>query len=471
MKKFTQIAIILALFIPFFTANAQINENFDPNYIISDDEVLDSTSMTKEEIRQFLVAKNGYIAGYSCPNPDGKMMTAAEIIYDRAVTNQVNPKFLLVLLQKEQGLIEDPNPSQGNLDWATGYGCPDGGGCNTRWKGLWKQVNSASLQFRDYMDNPQLYTYRAGGTYTFTNPYSAYGDGVTLVTPVNQATAALYNYTPHVFNGNYNFYILWHKYFDRNSYPDGSLLQAKGEPGVWLIQDGKKRPFTSRGALTSRFDEKKIIAVEKSDLDKYEKGVPIKYAQYSLLQSPAGENYLIVDDKKRLIENSKVFKAIGFNPDELITVSWDDINSYTNGKPVTATSTYPTGALVQNKQTGGIYWVSEGEKAPLLDRIFLTTKFKHKKIQKADTKELDTYPTISAVKFDDGDLLKSTSANEPGVYLISNGEKRAFNSGETFEKLGYKWENITNVPSKILSMYPTGLPIKLTNIAGASSSN
>jgi len=36
----------------------------------------------------------------------------------------------------EQSLIEEESPTQRQLDWATGYGCPDGGSCNPRWQGF-----------------------------------------------------------------------------------------------------------------------------------------------------------------------------------------------------------------------------------------------------------------------------------------------------------------------------------------------
>jgi len=306
------------------------------------------------------------------------------------------------------------------------------------------------------MDNPQLYTYKAGGTYTFTNPYGTISQEPTIVTPVNQATAGLYNYTPHVYNGNYNFYKIWQRYFTR-SYFDGSLLQAQGEVGVWLIQDGKKRPFLSKGALTSRFDIKKVIQVNKSDLDKYETGAPIKFAQYSLIRSPRGTVFLLVDDKKRGFTSGEAFRKMGFNPTEVIDASWDDINVYSNGVPITATSTYPTGALLQNKITGGVYWVIEGTKAPLIDRIFLSTKFSKKKIIPTSQEELAVYQTIDPILFGDGELLKSNLSSS--VFVISEGKKRAIISAKIFEQLGYKWENIITVSPKILYLYAEGDPI------------
>ena len=200
MKKIIIPALAVFLTIAGYPVFAQdINPNFNPNYIISDSEVLDHTSMTLEEIKAFVNSQEGALKNYSVTADDGKTVSAAEVIYDRAVTNKVNPKFLLVLIQKEQSLLTDTAPKQSQYDWAAGYGCPDTGGCNPRWQGFYKQINSAALQFRSYMDEPRLYKYQAGATYTFTNTNKADA----AVTPANQATAALYNYTPHVYNGNY----------------------------------------------------------------------------------------------------------------------------------------------------------------------------------------------------------------------------------------------------------------------------
>jgi len=453
---------------------------FNPNYIISDAEILDFTSMSLQSIKDFLRNKGSFLYNYTCPNANGIIKSAAEIIYDAAVNNYdcaeanvgenpteaekkakcipvtINPKFLLVLLQKEQSLIDDPSPSQKHLDWATGYGCPDSGTCNLRWQGLGKQINSASLQFFDYMINPNYYTYKIGQTYTLTNPYAVNREETTMVTPANQATAALYNYTPHVYNGNYNFWKLWQQYFSR-SYPDGSLLQAEGEVGVWLIQDGKKRPFLTYGALVSRFDPNKIIEVNKADLDAYEKGTSIRFPQYSLIRSPRGTIFLLVDDKRRGFTSGEAFRKMGFNPEEVVDASWQDINTYAEGEPITATSTYPTGALLQDNSTGGVYWVIEDTKAPLWDPIFLKTEFKNKKIIAVSPEELDQYQTIRPVIFNDGELVKSS--NTAAVYVIANGKKRPIVSGKVFEGLGYKWKNIIIISPTVLYLYEEGEPI------------
>jgi hypothetical protein len=468
MKRINTLAILLVSLVIIFGAAKNsyaqqlIDPDFDPNYIISDAEILNNNSMSSNDIQQFLKNKGSYLSAYNITNPTtGQTETTAQAIYDICQTNKISPRFVLVLLQKEQGLIEDSNPSQGNLDWACGYGCPDGGGCNSRWQGLWKQINSATLQFYDYMMNPGEYDYQKGNTYTFNNTCSAYNNPLSsIITPYNIATAALYNYTPHVFNGNYNFYTLWQKYFARN-YPDGSLLQIKGDKKVWLIQEGKKRPFASISVLASRFNINQIIQVEKSDMDKFSTSTPIKFSNYSLVRSPRGTVYLLVDNEKRGFTSKAVFKTFGYNPAEVIAASQDDLNSYADGAPLTATSTYPTGALLQDKKTGIIYWVYGGKKAPIEDKSLLTGKFSGKKIIKATGAELAQYPNTDPILFGNGTLLSSTFA--PAIYLIADGKKRTFMSADLLTKLGYKLSNVIKVSPQFLCNYDNGDVIKENN--------
>jgi len=494
--KNTKLTIILLLLLaaPFPSlAQTSVDPDFNPNNIITNSDLLDYDSMSLSDIQSFLEKKSSYLATYKTLNAHGTTKSAAEIIYDASHNNYdcsgvtlsdspteaekqqkckhittVNPKFLLILLQKEASLIEDSTPSQSHLDWATGYGCPDGWVCNPYYKGFGKQVNSASLQFLAYINEPQRYTYQAGQTYTIKNtldPYCTTENQTMTVTPANQATAALYDYTPHVFNGNYNVYKLWKRYFPKTVklYPDGSVLQVKGDPGIWLIENSKKRPFVNYSAFISRFKPSQIISVTENDLNAYAPGEAIKFANYSLAQTPDKKIYLIVDKDKRPFESLTVFKKIGFNPEEIETATVADLAIYNVGKTITATSTYVTGALLQDTKTGGIYYVVDGTKAPLTDKILLTTKFKNKKIIKATPKELDKYTKVSPVLLDDGTLVKTDSY--PIVYLISNGQKRPFASGEIFTSLGYNFSNIITVSSKFLYNYSQGEMIQKVETA------
>jgi len=480
------------------------NSSFNPNNIISDSEMLDVYSMSLEDIQNFLQIKGGYLANLRTENAYGEMKTAAEIIYDAVRNNfdcrgvalsdepteaerrlrcrhitTINPKVLLVLLQKEQSLIQNPAPTQKALDEATGYGCPTGQNCNPYWRGFGKQVNSAALQFLTYMQEPARYNFRPNITYIARDRFSmlrsvasainsseynsiiSSPDFIT-VTIENQATAALYNYTPHVFNGNFNFYRLYKAYFPETTvstiYPDSSLLKLENDPGVWLIENGRRRLFLNWSSFISRFDPNQIIITSRAAIEAYPIGQSIRFPDYSLVQTPDKQIYLLVRNEKRPFDNLDAFKAIGFNVEEIEQASVEELVSYITGNTITAKTSYVTGALLQDAKTGGVYYVENGTKAPLLHRIFLTTRFKDRPIVKVSQEILNTYPTVAPALFNDGTLLKSDSF--PTVYLISNGQKRPFANEAIFRKLGYKMENIITVTSRILFHYPTGAPIQ-----------
>ena len=122
--------------------------------------------------------------------------TAAQMIAEVAQACSINPQVLLVLLQKEQGLITDDWPWPSQYTKATGFACPDTASCNPAYAGLFNQLYYGARQYQLYKANPTGYGYRAGRTQNIL--YSpAGGCGGSDVYIQNQATAGLYNYTPY----------------------------------------------------------------------------------------------------------------------------------------------------------------------------------------------------------------------------------------------------------------------------------
>ncbi len=446
-KIILYIFIFYTLFYP-FSSQAGV---FNPNLIISDYEFTDYNSMTLDDIYNFLKKKNSYLTNFVDPQ---SRMLAAQIIYDNAQLYRINPKVLIVTLQKEQSLITDRTPTQDQLNWATGYGVCDS--CSKsdpkiqKYKGFTNQVDYAASAFRLFYNNPYRYGFKVGKTY--------YIDGK-RVTISNRATHALYIYTPHI-HGNKNFYKIWQDWFTQN-YPDGSILQNISTGGIYLIQNGTKRPFTSKVAFLSRYGFDKVIKVSPETLDSYPDGVPIKYAQYSLIRSPKGTVYLIVDDKKRGIVSREVFRKIGFNPEEIIDLPQKEIDSIPEGPPITLESAYPTGALLQDKTTGGVWYVKDGIRQPIWSREILKANFQNMQITPASPSDIEKYKKGLPVRFKDGEIVKSK--NSPTIYFISNGYKRPIASAKDFEKLGLKWENIITTDERSLSLHPTGEVLRSEN--------
>ena len=73
--------------------------------------------------------------------------------------------------------------------------------------------------------------------------------------------------------------------------------------------------------------------------------------------------------------------------------------------------------------------------------------------------ELEKYPSQAPVTLKDGEIVKIVG--QPAVYVISNGKKHPVISGDVYEKLGYKWNNIKEIEARTLSNIPLGANIDL----------
>jgi hypothetical protein len=426
---------------------------FDPNYIISDAEMTDAFSMDLNQIRSFLEAHGGAIADLRLPDYSGKTRWAADIIWRAAQEHIINPKVLLVTLQKEQSLIEEEDPTDKQLDWAMGYGvCDD---CSMddpavqRWQGFGKQINSAAMQFIEgYLADIEAYGVTAG-KYGPDVPITISGE---TVTPENAATAALYAYTPHL-HGNQNFASIWQTWFGRE-YPSGTLVQVPGEDGVWLLQSGYRRAITSESALRSRFNADLIVQISKSALESYPEGANISLPNYSLVQDEDGVIYLLVDDTLRPIDSMETFRSIGFSQDEIVSITNSERETYTLGSTITTSTVDPQGQLYQLTTNGAVFFIQDGKRHPIFDVSILNVRFKGKSIHSITPVEMEQFGEGTPVKLPDGTLVKIVES--PTVYVISEGMRREIPSESVFTSFGYQWTNIIDVPENVLNLHPLG---------------
>lgn len=193
------------------------------------------------------------------------------------------------------------------------------------------------------------------------------------------------------------------------------------------------------------------------DLDKvaFAKLAPVGAGVIDVLVEPVDSSIL----KSEVIPTETLISSISTTTNELM------LNEDLSRETVLTSSVLPNfsnGELWQNSKTGGVYYVSDAGKQALTDRIFLQTLFQGKKIIQKTPTALDKLTTKAPVVFPNGYLIKNVK--NPTVYLIFNNEKRAFSSGEVFEKLGYKWNNIVVVPDKIVNQYTTNQAIQNSNI-------
>lgn len=248
---------------------------FRAGNIISNEVFFDSQTMNEAQIDTFLKGKVARCqSGYTClkdfrqdtstRNADsycstyqgGSSESAARIIYKVAIACGINPQVLIVMLEKEQGLVTHTWPSDWRYTSAMGQGCPDTAACDSRYYGFFNQMYGAARQLKIYSANTYFTYYAPGKTWNIRyHPNTSCGSSAVYVE--NQATANLYYYTPYQPNaaalragygegdgcsayGNRNFYNYFSDWFGSLQQPASRLIRAAGDPAVYLVNGGSK---------------------------------------------------------------------------------------------------------------------------------------------------------------------------------------------------------------------------------------
>ena len=452
LKSLIIFVSLLTLFSPSFGLYAA-DSDFNPNYILSDEELQDYTTMNRADIQAFLQEYGSWLVSHNTPDAEGVNRTASDIIYRAAITHKINPKYLLVKLQKEQSLITDPSPAQKQLDWATGYGICDSCSMSDpalqKHKGFGVQVDSAAAIMRWYYDNlnREVWIKTTGQTYLVDN---------IIVRPATLATAFLYTYTPHL-EGNQNFWRLWQKWFEQ-VYPDGSLIKTADRPTVYLLQNGTKRAFANMSALITRFDPKFILTVPESELKNYPDGAAISIPNYSILKSDS-QYYLLDNETLRPFDSFSTVKSFGYHPDEIIEVNAADLTPYKSGRVIAAGQKDWLGKVTRIKENNQLYYLAGNNYHLITDKQIAKINFPNLSIEEEPAAALASLFAGAPVKLKDGVLFGIVGNSK--IYVVENGKKRHIASEAVFNGLGFNWNNIIWVDEFTGLNLATGEPLYL----------
>ncbi|MFD4423047.1 hypothetical protein ACFWN7_16300 [Agromyces sp. NPDC058484] len=266
-------------------AEAVTGADFDPGDIIADGIFFNSSAMNEAQVQAFLNAQvpncaagNGWPClkdlrtatssrsssgtGHCAAYQGEPTETAARVIVKVAQACGINPQVLIVMLQKEQGLVTATSPTERQYRVAMGYACPDTAPCDTQYYGFANQVYMAAWQLRQYTNFPDR-RYKVGAVSIQFHPNTACGS--TVVNIVNQATANLYNYTPYQPNaaalanlggtgdacssyGNRNFWVHFNNWFGPTTTADnpfGNVEQVSTSHGKLRISGWAIDPNTA----------------------------------------------------------------------------------------------------------------------------------------------------------------------------------------------------------------------------------
>lgn len=485
------LAVLQFVFLPVTSLAQDVDPAFNPSKIIEDKIFVDTKTFGGPAgVQKFLESKGSILAntspeflvklkeptitilkeGLEDPQPNlGRLRTGAELIWDAAQSSGLNPQVILVTLNKEQSLItghqnSSPEKLQKALDRAMGFDCPDATGCGNLFPGFYYQIfgnfdaqgnrylgaaKSLAKSFSYPEGRGPAYNGRAakvGDVITLPNTLGAYTNiaGEQTVMIGNKATAALYRYTPHVFNGNYNFWKFFTAWF---RYPNGTLLKLANENITYIIQNGTRQLVPSFVAKARALDSSTAITVSENEIADYPKDKILGPTDNTVVQvEGSNQKYVFLNNVKRPASDL-VLKQRGLQNQPTLVVTQAESNMFEPGTvlppkdgTVLSVENNPAIYLVQNEQL----------------RLFSSFTYAQRKPGKPEVipaSELANYAIQGYVAPLDTTLIKS--ADNGTVFVVENGLKRPI-TGEIFKNRGFSFKKIVTLSSEEVQGLATG---------------
>lgn len=480
-NKFLKVFIVTAFLVqsiaPVFAL--PVDPAFNPDKIVDDKVFADTQTFGGAEgIQKFLETKGSVLANTSAefiaklkeptvdalkvgledPRPSlGRLRTAAELIWDASVQSGLNPQVILVTLNKEQSLIDgrknaSPTELQKALDRAMGFDCPDATGCGNLFPGFYYQLfGNYDAEGNRYLGAAKSlmksYNTTAGRGPIFNGRTSQVGEVITLdntmgnydnilpqqtLTLSNRATAALYRFTPHVFNGNYNFWKFFQAWF---KYPNGTLLKLASAPDTYIIQNGVKQLVPSFVAIARGLNLGQTITVSPNEFESYQTDKLLGPVDNTIITvSGESQKYVFINNSKHPA-SELVIKQRGLDITKLLAVTAAEAALFENGSILPPKD----GTIIRGVVDKTVYLVADAKIQAFSATTFAQRKITAKQVFTVPDEEIASYTKNGFVPPLDGTLVKS--ASDGTVYLVQNGQKQPV-LGEVFKNRGFSFKNV-----------------------------
>ncbi|MET0830376.1 MAG: hypothetical protein ABWY26_12690 [Microbacterium sp.] len=379
-------------------AHAATASDFDPANIISDAVFFNGADMGAAAVQDFLNKQHqGCKAGYTClrdykqstPDRGGDAMcdsyqgaaneTAATIVFKVGRACGINPKVLLVTLEKEQSLLSHTSPSQARYNIAMGYACPDTAACDAQYFGFFNQVYKAAWQLKRY-GNPagtaEYFTWFPVGKSAPVRFHPNAACGSASITIKNKATAALYYYTPYQPNtaalnnlygtgdscsayGNRNFWRMFTDWFGDPS-AASNLVRTGDNPAVYLVSGNAKYPVRDYSMLDALYPLGSVGYVSQQFLDTKTTGADMK----RIVRSPSGKVYFLDVGAKFQFLSCDDVSAYGVDCGASTLLTDTQLNAFRTSQSMTT---------LFETTNGKTFFIEAGKKREVADKASLAT--------------------------------------------------------------------------------------------------
>lgn len=229
--------------------------------------------------------------------------------------------------------------------------------------------------------------------------------------------------------------------------PEGTLIKYPGDPTVYVIEGGNKRPIPSYEIYEREFSGRPIAVI--SQVLQYPTGPAVKFSAGALLKSSTSPTvYLIVDNEsKYAFKSAQEFARFGYRFDLVKTASEQDLALYSNAAFLALTY-HATGNLVKYPDSATVYRIENRTKRGFSSRAVFLSYARFSQVLTIDPSF--QYPDGPVMGFPEGALLKGSGLT---VYLIENSMRRPFTEAASFFKLGYSFSQVRQVSEQDLTLH------------------
>lgn len=235
-----------------------------------------------------------------------------------------------------------------------------------------------------------------------------------------------------------------------NTVPDGLLVKSKTDPKVYYIENNTKRPIESPEMLESRFDWDNLVITSRADLEGISDGSPMTFREGSLL-SHGGTVYLVSDGKRRPFESAQAFLSLGFSWGNVREVSRPELDVHPQGAAIRVGDKHPDGVLLQSSKDA-MYFLDNGKRRYIPSPLIFESQFRWEEAVRVSDGVLQSYPKGADMFYPDGLLIASAT----GVYIMDDNKKRPIAAPEIFESYGMSWNLVRRATDYEHSIIPKG---------------
>jgi hypothetical protein len=145
-----------------------------------------------------------------------------------------------------------------------------------------------------------------------------------------------------------------------NAYPDSSIFKIKD--AYYILSGQKLRKFISPQAYLTNYSANQAVEKDDSFLENYPLDEQILGFRDGTLISYGISVFIVSDGKILPVNNTITFSSMGYDWNDVIPASGDEVSLYEKDKLFTISNPHPTGTIMKDENKNAWYLIKNNEK-------------------------------------------------------------------------------------------------------------